>query len=142
MTTNNTTTAPAPEPEPEDEELVLMERAEIAQRESALKIKGSDELRKVVEKQISDLSAREENLKKEAISLESNRSELASAVEESALARYEHPPLRWRDLLERREELSHHLRLTDHLEAVAILRPQARQFALELVRPQGVVDAD
>jgi len=73
----------------EDEELVLMERADAAQGEASARVKNSDDLGRAVEKQIADLSAREGTLKQELLGLESNRGELASAVEPSALLRYE-----------------------------------------------------
>ena len=45
--------------------------------------------KKLVEKEISDLNAREENLKKELAELESRRTELAGSVDESFRGRYE-----------------------------------------------------
>lgn len=73
----------------EDAELELMEKAEIAQREASVRVKESEDLRRVVEKQIADLDGREANLKNEAAALESNRNQLAAVVESAALSRYE-----------------------------------------------------
>lgn len=73
----------------EDEEIELMEQGEQAQREVASLTREADETKKLIEDQVSKLGEREENLRKELAELESNRSELAEAVDAGARARYE-----------------------------------------------------
>ena len=73
----------------EDQELELMEQGEAAQKDVSRATQGASEIKKLVEEQIAQLGAREENLKKELAELESNREELASAVDESARSRYD-----------------------------------------------------
>ncbi len=73
----------------EDQQLELMEEAETAQKLASAAGKTSDEAGKNTEKRLADLAAREENLRKELAELESNREELAAAVDESVLPRYE-----------------------------------------------------
>jgi predicted nucleic acid-binding Zn-ribbon protein len=73
----------------EDRELELMEQAEAAQKEVQRSTQGASEARTLMEEQLSKLSAREENLKKELSELQQNREELAGAVDESVRARYE-----------------------------------------------------
>ena len=74
---------------PEDQQLELMEQAEAAQKEVAAATKVGEEAKKQAEKQLADLTAREENLKKELATLEADRDQLAAAVDESVLPRYE-----------------------------------------------------
>ena len=73
----------------EDQQLELMEEAETAQKRATAASKTVDEARKDAEKLLADLAAREENLRKELAELESNREELAGAVDDSILPRYE-----------------------------------------------------
>jgi len=73
----------------DDQQLELMEQAEAAQRELAAATRLCDEAKKQAEKQIADLTAREENLKKELATLEADRDQLAAAVDEGVLPRYE-----------------------------------------------------
>jgi uncharacterized protein len=73
----------------EDREIELMEQAEAAQKEVALATKAGTDTRKLVEEQVAQLNAREENFKKELAELDVNREALASAVDESARSRYE-----------------------------------------------------
>ena len=73
----------------EDHELELMEQAEAAQKEVSRATQAANEMRKLVDDQIGQLGAREENLKKELGELETNREELASAVSPGERARYE-----------------------------------------------------
>ena len=73
----------------DDQQLELMEQAEAAQRELAAATRQCDEAKKQADKQIADLTAREENLKKELATLEADRDQLAAAVDESVLPRYE-----------------------------------------------------
>jgi uncharacterized protein len=73
----------------EDQQLELMEQAETTQRQVAAAASAANEATKSADKLLADLAAREENLKKELAELESNRDDLASAVDESVLPRYE-----------------------------------------------------
>lgn len=73
----------------EDQEIGLMEQAEAAQKDVARFGREADEARKLAESQIAQLSQREANLQKELADLQSNRAELASAVDESVRGRYE-----------------------------------------------------
>lgn len=73
----------------DDQQLELMEKAEGAQKEVGVANQAFQEAKKLMEGQVSDLTAREQNLKKELAELESNRQQLLSAVDESARSRYE-----------------------------------------------------
>src|SRR5215475_13898258 len=73
----------------EDDEIALMEQAESGQHEVVRATLAANETRKLVDDQIAQLGAREENLKKELATLEANREELAAAVPDSDRGRYE-----------------------------------------------------
>ena len=73
----------------EDGEIELMEQAEQVQREIARLTRENDEAKKTGESQIAQLNQREENFKKELAELQQGRAELATAVDGSALNRYE-----------------------------------------------------
>jgi predicted nucleic acid-binding Zn-ribbon protein len=73
----------------EDQEIVLMEQAELAQKEAGRLSREADEIKKLAESQIAQLGQREENLKKELAELQRGRAELAAAVDESVCQRYE-----------------------------------------------------
>jgi len=73
----------------EDQEIELMEQGEAAQKEVARATQAANDTRKLVEEQVTQLGEREQNLQKELAELEANREALASAVDESARARYE-----------------------------------------------------
>lgn len=73
----------------EDQEIVLMEEAEQAQQNVAQASREADAAKKLVEDQIGQLGEREKNLRKELAELESNREQLAAAVDEVARARYD-----------------------------------------------------
>ncbi|MGA2241578.1 MAG: C4-type zinc ribbon domain-containing protein [Verrucomicrobiota bacterium] len=73
----------------EDREIVLMEQAEQVQKEASRLAREADEIKKTAESQIAQLGQREENLKKELAELQRGRAELAAAVDESVLNRYE-----------------------------------------------------
>lgn len=73
----------------EDQEISLMEQGEAAQKEVIRATQAANEARKLSEEQIAQLGVREENLKKELAELETNRGELAAAVDSGARARYE-----------------------------------------------------
>jgi len=73
----------------EDQQLELMEQADATQRQVAAATAAANEATKNADKLLADLAGREENLKKDLAELESNRDDLASAVDESVLPRYE-----------------------------------------------------
>jgi predicted nucleic acid-binding Zn-ribbon protein len=73
----------------ENQEIELMEQAELAQKEVVRATQASAEARKSMEEQLSQLGAREQNLKKELADLTTNREELAAAVDEVSRGRYE-----------------------------------------------------
>lgn len=73
----------------EDQEIVLMEKAEAAQKEVLTAQQAANEAKKLVDGKVADLDAREKNLQAELAGLESNRAELAGVVEESAREKYE-----------------------------------------------------
>lgn len=73
----------------EDKEIALMEQAEAAQKEVLRSTQAANQSRKLMEEQLGQLDAREQNLKRELAELETNREGLAAAVDESARARYE-----------------------------------------------------
>src|SRR5580765_1009194 len=66
-----------------------MEQAEAAQKEVARATHASVEARKLMDDQLSQLGAREQNLKKELAELSTNREELAAAVDSTSRGRYE-----------------------------------------------------
>jgi len=73
----------------EDHELELMEQAEQAQKEVARLAKEAVSAKKLSDEQTAQLGAREQNLKQELAELQSNREELAAAVDAGVRARYE-----------------------------------------------------
>jgi predicted nucleic acid-binding Zn-ribbon protein len=73
----------------EDQEISLMEQGEAAQKEVIRGTQAANEARKIADEQVAQLGVREENLKKELAELETNREELASAVDGGARGRYE-----------------------------------------------------
>ncbi|HEY5914900.1 MAG TPA: C4-type zinc ribbon domain-containing protein [Verrucomicrobiae bacterium] len=73
----------------ENREIELMELAEAAQKTVAGATQAAGQARKLTEEQHANLSSREENLKKDLAALETNREELAVAVDGAARARYE-----------------------------------------------------
>jgi predicted nucleic acid-binding Zn-ribbon protein len=73
----------------EDKEIELMEQGEAAQQEVARATHAASDARKLVDDQLAQLGAREQNLKKELAELEVNREELAAAVEPATRGRYE-----------------------------------------------------
>lgn len=73
----------------EDREIELMEQAEAAAKRVIQAKQEADEAKKLVDEKISNLNAREENLKQELVQLEANRNELASVVDETARSRYD-----------------------------------------------------
>jgi len=73
----------------EDAEIVLMEQAEVAQKEVARATTEAAAAKKRVEDEIGLLNQREVNLKKELAELTSSRVQLASAIDDSTRTRYE-----------------------------------------------------
>ena len=73
----------------EDSEIVLMEQTEVAQKEVIRATLAANEAKKLAETLIGELGQREENFKKEYASLQQDRAQLASAVDESARNRYD-----------------------------------------------------
>jgi hypothetical protein len=73
----------------EDAEIVLMEQAEVAQKDVARATAEAAAAKKLVEDQIGLLNAREENLKTELTELTGGRAALAGAVDDSTRNRYE-----------------------------------------------------
>ena len=73
----------------EDQEIELMEQAEAAQKEVARATQEATAAKKQLDEQVAQLDQREENLKTELAELQSGRAQLASAVDETARARYE-----------------------------------------------------
>jgi predicted nucleic acid-binding Zn-ribbon protein len=66
-----------------------MEQAEAGQKEVQRATQAVNDARKLMNEQVAQLDAREQNLQKELAELETNREALASAVDESARSRYE-----------------------------------------------------
>jgi len=73
----------------EDAEIVLMEQAEVAQKEVVRANGEANEAKKLADSQIAELGQREENFKQEFAELQQGRAELAAAVDESARNRYD-----------------------------------------------------
>lgn len=73
----------------EDQEIELMEQAEVAAKEVIEATKVLKDAQAIVDSEVKQLDASEANLKKELAELEANRGELATAVGDSALSRYE-----------------------------------------------------
>src|SRR6185436_7941037 len=73
----------------EDQEIELMEQGEAAQKEVGNATRLSADARKLMDDQLAQLGTREENLKSELSELESNRGEMAAAVDDGARGRYE-----------------------------------------------------
>ena len=73
----------------EDQILELMEQADAVAKEVSAATKAAAEAKKDVDAESAELAKREENFKQRLAELQANRAELAAAVEEGALARYE-----------------------------------------------------
>lgn len=73
----------------EDQEISLMEQAETAQKELVRLTAEANEAKKHADGLVSLLGEREANMQKELAALQSNREEIASAVDESTRGRYE-----------------------------------------------------
>lgn len=73
----------------EDQEIALMEQAEAAQKDVVRLTAEANEAKGHADKLVTELGEREKNLQKELTGLQSDRSQLAEAVEEGARGRYE-----------------------------------------------------
>jgi len=73
----------------EDQEIELMEQGETGQKAVVRATQLAAEAKKLMDDQIGQLGAREDNLKKELAQLTANREELAAAVDDAARNRYE-----------------------------------------------------
>lgn len=73
----------------ENQEIELMEQAEASHAQMLKATQVAAEAKRLMEDQLSQLAAREQNLKKELAELSTNREELAGAVDESTRGRYE-----------------------------------------------------
>src|SRR5437667_1124531 len=73
----------------EDRQIELMEQAEVAQKDVQRANQAAHEAKKLMDEQLTDLAAREQNLKQELAELEANRQDLAAAVSDEARGRYE-----------------------------------------------------
>lgn len=73
----------------EDQQLEVMTQAEAVQKEVAAATKVAAQVQQDVDRQLAELATREQAVKKQLAELESGRGALASAVEETALNRYE-----------------------------------------------------
>jgi predicted nucleic acid-binding Zn-ribbon protein len=73
----------------EDKQIELMEQGEAGQKEVARATQAANEAKKLMEDLLASLATREANLKKDLAELEANRQDLAGAVNEEALSRYE-----------------------------------------------------
>jgi predicted nucleic acid-binding Zn-ribbon protein len=73
----------------EDQELELMEQAEAVQKQVVAAQQVAADAKKLVDGKIVELDTRERNLRAELASLESNRADLANAVDDEARGKYE-----------------------------------------------------
>ncbi len=73
----------------EDKEIEFMEQAEAAQKQVVIATKEAADAKKLVDGQIAEIAARETNLNKELAQLETDRDQLASAVDEGTRSRYD-----------------------------------------------------
>lgn len=73
----------------EDQILELMEQADSVANDLAAANKGAAVAKKDVDAEVAELGKREENFRAKLAELQASRAELAAAVEEGALARYE-----------------------------------------------------
>lgn len=73
----------------EDQEITLMEQAEAAQKEVVRLTALANEAKAHADKLVAELGEREKNLQKELAELQSNREQLAGAVDEGTRGRYD-----------------------------------------------------
>jgi predicted nucleic acid-binding Zn-ribbon protein len=73
----------------DDQQIELMEQIEVAQKEVAATTQVAAEAKRNIDSRLADIAAGEANLRKELADLQSNRGELAEAVDESTRSKYE-----------------------------------------------------
>lgn len=73
----------------DDQQIEIMEKIELEQKEAARAASTAAELKKNVDARIADLDSSAAALKRDLAELQSNREELAAAVEESTRGKYE-----------------------------------------------------
>jgi len=73
----------------DDQQIELMEQIEVGQKEVSAANQVAAEAKKAIDSRVADINLREANLKKEQAELQSNRGELADAVDEAARSKYE-----------------------------------------------------
>jgi predicted nucleic acid-binding Zn-ribbon protein len=73
----------------EDQEIVLMEQTEAAQKDIVRLTADANEAKKNADSLVAQLGEREKNLQKELATLQSDREQLASAVDEGSRGKYE-----------------------------------------------------
>jgi len=73
----------------DDQQIGFMEQGETAQREVAAISQATAEMKRNLDSRLADLAAREKNLEAEFRSLQTDRDQLAAAVEESTRSRYQ-----------------------------------------------------
>ena len=73
----------------EDRQLELMEQAEIVQKDAFAAGKQAEEAKKLAEQHVRELAAREQTLRNELATLESNRNTLTADIEDRVLRHYE-----------------------------------------------------
>ena len=73
----------------EDRQLELMEQAEIVQKDALTAGKQAEEAKKLAEQTVRELAAREQALRDELATLESNRNTLTADIEDRVLRHYE-----------------------------------------------------
>ena len=73
----------------DDQQIELMEQIEAGQKEVAAAAQAAAEARKAIDSRMGDIDTREANLKRELSELQSNRGDLAGAVDESTRSKYE-----------------------------------------------------
>ena len=73
----------------DDGQIELMEQIESAQKQVATTTQAANEAKKILDSRLADMGVREANLQKELAELQSNRNELAEAVDEITRSKYE-----------------------------------------------------
>jgi predicted nucleic acid-binding Zn-ribbon protein len=73
----------------DDQQIELMEQIEAAQKQVATATQAANEAKKILDSRLTDMAGREANLQKELAELQSNRNELAEAVDEITRSKYE-----------------------------------------------------
>ena len=73
----------------ETQQLELMEQSDQIQKEVTAAARSATDMKKLVDGKMTELAAREENLKKQLVELEANYDQLTTGVDSSVLARYQ-----------------------------------------------------